>query len=188
MPENKVKSFDVEMSKFLGLLTDPRKNSGTCFTAVLSSSLDFNKEFNVKYDHVFSNGLHWSYYVVLWGSIKPTTLSQLVVESDVLLTIRLTRRHLELEPVEDFPPLKTVFNRRFSFDFENKLEKHEADFYFGVGMWIDRKNREKEKSNKRKVEEIIDVDELDCDDTEYIEIEDPQDFATWHRLNKSYLD
>ena len=205
----KVISFDVEMSRFIKKLTDPRSTGGAVYNQIICSNLDFNKSFSVKYECIFQDNVHQSYYVVLWGLIKVNTLTNMVNNTDILLQIRMTRKHLEVVKVPNFPPIQTVFNRRFSFNFEDQLEEH-GDFYFGIGLWLNRINDKKE-SKKRFHDEIeseycflgdkdINFDDLPTlSDTEaeddlpsvedvYSEPDDPADFATYHRLNKTYLD
>lgn len=205
----KVISFDVEMSRFIKNLTDPRSTSGAVYNQIICSNLDFNKSFNIKYECIFQDNVHLSYYIVLWGLIKLTTLTEMVNNTDILLRIRMTRRHLELVKVPNFPPLETVFNRRFSFNFEDQLEE-QGDFYFGIGLWLNRMN-DKNESKKRFRDEIeseycflgdkdMDFNDLPTlSDTEEEEIDlpesdnpefynDPQDMCTYHRFYKNYLD
>ena len=203
---SKVISFDVQMSRLIREMTDPRASGGSVYSRIISSDLDFSKVFNIKYECIFQESVHWSYYIVLWGMIKITTLRDLINDTDILVQIRTTRKHLEVCKIPNFPPMEIVFNRRFSFDFENQLEE-EGDFYFGVGLWVNKKSES--QSNKRFRDEIEDdhcflgdadfkiedlpllsdtEEEVDLPGIDDYVFDDPQDFTTYHRLNKTYLD
>lgn len=193
------------MSRLVETITDPHKTAGASYAAVISSSLDFKKSFDVKLSTIFKDNIHASYYVVLWGLPKPMSLTEMVTLHNTLLQIRLTRIHLELEKLKNFPPLETVFNRRFKFDFENHLDEEHGDFYFGIGLWLNRVNEREENTRKRYRDEIESEycflgdneyeieDLLSLSETEEEIIDSPvacdeSDFATYHRLNKTFLD